>query len=59
MEPPEDEEEEGLNPELFKGLQGVIPEKDEQELLVEVTGLAQSFKAQSVTAKSRPLGWKI
>ena len=31
----------------------MIPEKDAQELLVEVTGLAQSFKAQSVTAKSR------
>ena len=49
----ETDEEEGLDPELFRGLQGVIPERDAQELLVEVTGLAQSFKAQSVTAKSR------
>ena len=49
----EDEEEEGLDPELFKGLQGVIPEQDAQEMLVEVTGLAQRFKAQSVSAKSR------
>ena len=48
-----EEEEEGLDPELFKGLRGVIPGQDAQELLVEVTGLAQSFKAQSVTAKSR------
>ena len=47
------EEEEGLGPELFKGLQGVIPEQDAQEMLVEVTGLAQRFKAQSVSAKSR------
>ena len=49
----EAEEEEGLDPELFKGLQGVIPEQDAQEMLVEVTGLAQRFKAQSVSAKSR------
>ena len=53
VEPLEEEEEEGLDPELFKGLQGVIPEQDAQELLVEVTGLARSFKAQSVSAKSR------
>ena len=49
----EDEEEEGLDPELFKGLRGMIPEQDAQELLVEVTGLAKGFKAQSVSAKSR------
>ena len=42
-----------MDPELFKGLQGVIPEQDAQEMLVEVTGLAQRFKAQSVSAKSR------
>ena len=49
----EDEEEEGLDPELFQGLRGMIPEQDAQELLVEVTGLAKGFKAQSVSAKSR------
>ena len=38
VDPREDEEEEGLDPELFKGLQGMIPEQDVQELLVEVTG---------------------
>ena len=53
--PPDEEEDEGLDPELFKGLRGVIPEQDAQELLVEVTGLARSFKAQSVSAKSRGL----
>ena len=31
----------------------MIPEQDAQELLVEVTGLAKGFKAQSVSAKSR------
>ena len=31
----------------------MIPEQDAQELLVEVTGLARGFKAQSVSAKSR------
>ena len=52
--PPDDEEEdEGLDPELFEGLRGMIPEQDAQELLVEVTGLAKGFKAQSVSAKSR------
>ena len=49
----DDEEEDGLDPELFEGLRGVIPEQDAQELLVEVTGLARGFKAQSVSAKSR------
>ena len=41
------------DPELFMGLRGMIPEQDAQELLVEVTGLAKGFKAQSVSAKSR------
>ena len=49
----EEEEDEGLDPELFEGLRGMIPEQDAQELLVEVTGLARGFKAQSVSAKSR------
>ena len=54
VEPQEDvEEEEGLDPELFMGLRGMIPEQDAQELLVEVTGLVKGFKAQSVSAKSR------
>ena len=48
------EEDEGLDPALFQGLRGMIPEQDAQELLVEVTSLAQGwFKAQSVSAKSR------
>ena len=49
----DEEEDDGLDPELFQGLRGVIPEQDAQELLVEVTGLARGFKAQSVSAKSR------
>ena len=51
--PREEEEDEGLDPELFEGLRGMIPEQDAQELLVEVTGLARGFKAQTVSAKSR------
>ena len=54
VEPPDDEEEdEGLDPQLFEGLRGMIPDQDAKELLVEVTGLARGFKAQSVSAKSR------
>ena len=48
-----DEEDEGLDPELFENLRGVIPESDAQELLVEVAGLAKGFKAQSESAKTR------
>ena len=51
--PRDEEEEDGLDPELFEGLRGVIPEQDAQKLLVEVTGLARGFKVQSVSAKSR------
>ena len=49
----DEEEDDGLDPELFQGLRGMIPEQDAQELLVEVTGLARGFKAQSVSARSR------
>ena len=38
---------------LFERLRGVIPERDAQELLVEVTGLARGFKAQSESARTR------
>ena len=31
----------------------MIPERDAQELLVEVTGLAKGFKAQSESARTR------
>ena len=48
-----EEEDEGIDPELFENLRGVIPERDAQELLVEVSGLARGFKAQSVSARSR------
>ena len=52
MVPQDDEEEdEGLDPELFEGLRGMIPEQDAQELLVEVTGLAKGFKAPECFSK--------
>ena len=47
------EEDEGLDPELFENLRGVIPDSDAQELLVEVAGLAKGFKAQSESARTR------
>ena len=51
--PRDEEEDDALDPELFENLRGVIPERDAQELLVEVTGLARGFQAQSVSARSR------
>ena len=43
----------GLTPCSLRRLRGVIPERDAQELLVEVTGLAKGFKAQSESARTR------
>ena len=54
--PPRDEvedEDDGLDPEIFETLRGVIPESDAQELLVEVADLAKGFKAQSESARTR------
>ena len=51
--PRDEDEDDMLDPELFENLRGVIPEQDAQELLVEVTGLARGFKAQTVSARSR------
>ena len=48
-----EEEDDGVAPEIFENLRGVIPERDAQELLVEMANLTKGFKAQSESAKTR------
>ena len=49
----DEEEDDGLAPEIFENLRGVLPERDAQELLVEMADLTKGYEAQSESAKTR------
>ena len=48
-----EDEDGGLDLEIFETLRGVIPDSDAQDLLVGVADLAKGFKAQSESARTR------